>query len=78
MTVSVPKRATIYLDPELHRALKIMAARCGTSISGLIEEAAKYVLKEDIIDLKAIRSRKKESERDFDLFVKELKRDGLL
>lgn len=78
MSISAAKRTTIYLDPELHRALKIMAARCGTSISDLMQEAAKFVLKEDMIDLKAIRSRKNEPERDFGEFIKELKRDGLL
>ena len=72
------KRATIYLNLELHRALKIKAARCGLSISDLVQEAARQILKEDIIDLETIRERKKEPERDFSEFVKELKKDGLL
>lgn len=78
MIAPAVKRATIYLNPDLHRALKIMAARCGTSISELMQEAAKVILKEDIIDLEAIKSRKNESEKDFNLFIKELKKDGLL
>lgn len=72
------KRATIYLNLELHRALKIKAARCGLSISDLVQEAVRLVLMKGAIDLETIKERKKEPEKDFSRFVKELEKDGLL
>lgn len=38
------KRATVYLEPELHRALKIKAAENYKSVSELINEAVRETL----------------------------------
>lgn len=38
------KRATIYLEPELHKALKFKAAESSKSISELVNEAVKESL----------------------------------
>ncbi len=38
------KRSTIYLEPELHKALKIKAAESSKSISELVNEAVKESL----------------------------------
>ena len=35
------KQATIYLETHLHRRLKVRAARLGTSISALVNEAVR-------------------------------------
>jgi len=47
------KRATIYIDPELHRALRMKAAETSSSISELVNNAVKLALTEDAEDLAA-------------------------
>lgn len=72
------KRTTIYLDPKLHRAIKIKAIQINSSISEIIKEALRLSLREDAIDLDAIRDRAHEPSRSFEAVLKDLKRDGLL
>ena len=48
---SLTKRSTVYLDPALHKALRIKAAETERSISALVNEAVKHALIEDSIDL---------------------------
>lgn len=45
------KRATVYLEPELHRALKLKAVETSYSISELVNEALRENLLEDANDL---------------------------
>ena len=70
------KKATIYLDTELHRALRIKAAETDHSMSELINEAVKLSLREDAVDLAAFEERKHEPLLDFETIVKKLKNDG--
>ena len=70
------KRATVYLDAELHRALRLKAAVGDRSISDIVNQAVKLALSEDAEDLAAFRMRAKEKDRDFEQVVKELKRRG--
>ncbi len=70
------KRATIYLDPELHRALKIKAAQIDRTISDLINEAVSTLLSEDLEDLTAIEKRKNEPNLEFTEVLAELKASG--
>ncbi len=72
------KRATIYLDPKLHRALKLKAAESDQSMSDLVNKAVSLSLAEDALDLEAIRERKKHSERSFASFVRDLRKDGTI
>ena len=78
MSALAHKRSTVYLDLPLHKALRLKAAQTETSISDLVNEAVRLALAEDAVDLEAIASREKETSRSFDVFVKELKRSGLL
>ena len=71
-------RTTIYMDENIHKVLKMRAAMLKTSISELANEAIKESIEEDAIDLKAIRDRKNEKETPLDIFLSELKKDGLL
>ena len=73
-----PTRTTLYLDPKIHKALKIKAAETDSSISALVNEALVEALREDADDLDAIRKRAKEPSRPFEEALAELKRDGLL
>ena len=70
------RRATVYLDPEIHRALKLKAASSDQSISQMVNETVRLALAEDAEDLEAFDARVSESDVDFDFFVKKLKRSG--
>lgn len=70
------KRATIYFDEDLHKALKIRAAETAASVSDLVNDAVKEALAEDLDDLEAFRERESESTVDFETFLKKLKRNG--
>ena len=73
---SLTKRSTVYLDPELHRALRIKAAETERSISELVNEAVKYALIEDSLDLKSFEERKDEPLVRFEDVLKRLKKNG--
>jgi plasmid stability protein len=75
---SKAKRATIYLDPQLHRALRIKAAETDHSISDLVNEAIRQSLTEDMEDLDAFKERAEEPNLAFEEVLKELKRSGKL
>lgn len=72
------KRATVYFDPELHRALRLKAAETERSVSDLVNEAVRSSLAEDATDLLAIEERRAEPEIDFETVVKDLRRRGRL
>ena len=72
------KRVTVYIKPELHRALKVKAAETEYSVSDLVNAAVKHALLEDAIDLEAFEKRAGEPLLNFADVVKSLKRDGKL
>jgi predicted transcriptional regulator len=72
------KRATVYLDSALHRALRLKAAETDRSISDLVNDAIEQSLREDAIDLEAFEKRAKEPSLSFEAAVKDLKRRGKL
>jgi hypothetical protein len=76
--MSSAKRATIYLDPELHRALRMKAAETDKKISDLVNAAVRESLAEDADDLAAARARSKEPNLDFEAALKSLRRRGKL
>jgi plasmid stability protein len=70
------KRTTVYLDSDLHRALRIKAAETEHSMSELVQEAIKLSLAEDSIDLAAFEQRKKEPSLPFEDVLKKLRKNG--
>jgi plasmid stability protein len=76
--VGTAKRATVYFDPDIHRALRLRAATSDKSISDMVNQAVKLALAEDAEDLAAFQERKREPNLDFEEFVKALKRRGKL
>jgi hypothetical protein len=70
------KRATIYLDEGLHKALKLKAFEADESISNLVNDAVRGALEEDLEDLTAIEGRKKEKLISYASFLNELKSRG--
>ncbi len=76
--MGTPKRATVYFDPDIHRALRLRAAAADKSISDMVNQAVKLALAEDAQDLAAFHERKREPTLDCEEFVKGLKRRGRL
>jgi hypothetical protein len=68
------KRATIYLDPALHRALRVKAAEAETSVSDLVNVAVRQSLSEDAADLAVFETRAREPALPFEALLKDLKR----
>ena len=56
MTIQA-KRATVYLEPDLHKALRLKAVETSTSVSELINNAVREALAEDAEDLAAFEER---------------------
>ncbi|MGH7410064.1 MAG: CopG family transcriptional regulator [Candidatus Methylomirabilis sp.] len=75
---SASKRATVYLDPRLHKALRVKAAQTERSLSELVNEAVRRSLREDAEDLAAFEERAKEPSLAFKDVLKSLKRRGKL
>ena len=71
-----PKRATVYFDREIHRALRLKAAETDRPISDLVNEAVKLALAEDAEDLAAFENRAREPNLPFERVVKDLKKRG--
>ena len=69
-------RATIYLDAELHKALKLKAVETSRSVSELVNAAVREVLSGDAEDLEAFEERAGESLFSYAEIVKRLKKDG--
>jgi hypothetical protein len=72
------KRATVYFDPVLHKALRVKAAETDQSISDLVNEAVRLSLVEDAEDLAAAGARQDEPNLAFAAVLKDLKRRGKL
>lgn len=72
------KRATVYLDSNLHRALRVKAAETDQSVSRLVNGAVKQSLVEDAEDLATFRAHAKEPNLDFERILKDLRRRGKL
>ena len=76
--MTTQKRATIYLDADVHRALRLKAAAADSSISAMVNDAVKAALFEDAEDLAAFAERADEPGIAFETFVRGLKRRGRL
>jgi len=70
------KRATVYFDPLIHKALKIKSLETSKSISELVNQAVKEALAEDAEDITAFEERANEPLISFSEMVKRLKKDG--
>ena len=70
------KRATVYLEPVLHKALRLKAVETSTSVSELINNAVRQALAEDSEDFAAFEARVAEPLISYDEMVKRLRKDG--
>ena len=73
-------KATLYLDSDMYKTLKLRAVETGESISALMNEALQAQLSEDLEDIMAIRSRlaKKERPLSYEAALKELQINGTI
>ena len=74
--VTLTKRATIYFDTNLHKALRLKSVETSRSVSELVNDAVKEALAEDAEDLKAFERRAREPLMSYEEMVKRLKKDG--
>ena len=78
MSTTEAVRSTVYLDPDLHQALRLKSAHSRRSMSDLVNEALRQSLREDQEDLTAVRTRAKEKTLGYEEFLAKLKADGTL
>lgn len=71
-------RTTVYFEPGLYRALKVKAATTDQSISELVNDALRAALREDAIDLEALRKRRHEPRIPLERVLADLKRRRVL
>ncbi|MGA6994321.1 MAG: hypothetical protein WBX50_10535 [Candidatus Deferrimicrobiaceae bacterium] len=72
------KRATVYFDSQIHRALRLKAAETDRSISELVNDAVRLNLAEDAEDLAAFEERANEPNLVFEDVLKDLRKRGRL
>ena len=76
--MTTPKRATVYFEADVHRALRLRAAANDRSVSDMVNDAVKAALAEDVTDLEAFEERRKERSTPFESFIRGMKRRGRL
>ena len=72
------KRVTIYLEPDLHKALRLKSVETSRAVSDLVNEAVREALLEDAEDLAGFEERAAEPLISYEEMVKRLKKDGRL
>ena len=72
------KRATIYFNPDLHKALRLKSVETSRSVSDLVNDAVRQALLEDAEELAAFEERINEPLVSYEAMVKRLKKDGRL
>ncbi len=70
------KRATIYFEPELHRAVRLKSAHTNRTISDIVNESLRAALREDQEDLDAFEKRASEPVISYETLLAKLKADG--
>ena len=76
--MSATKRATVYFEAPIHRALRLKSAETDASVSELVNAAVRRSLAEDADDLAAFHKRAKEPRVTFEAVVRDLKKRGKL
>jgi metal-responsive CopG/Arc/MetJ family transcriptional regulator len=72
------RRSTIYLDADLHQALRLKAAATDSSLSELVNDAVRAAIAEDQEDLAAIEQRSGEPTMAYEDFLGYLASNGKL
>jgi hypothetical protein len=75
---ALTKRATVYFDPVMHRALQHKALDTSRSLSDVVNDAVRNSLTEDAEDLAVFEERINEPLVSYEDVLKELKTNGRL
>ena len=78
MSTNEAVRSTVYLEPDLHQALRLKSAHSRRSMSDIVNEALRQALRDDQEDLAAVRGRAKERALSYEDFLAKLEADGTL
>ena len=78
MSTTDTVRSTVYLEPDLHQALRLKSAHSRRSMSDIVNEALRQALREDQEDLAAVRGRAKQRALGYEEFLAKIKADGTL
>ncbi len=78
MSEETSKRATVYFEPALHRAIRLKAAHTHQSVSDIVNDAVRSALREDHEDLAAFDDRVAEPVISYEALLKDLKAHGKL
>jgi hypothetical protein len=71
-------RATVYLDDDVHKALRMKSAETGESMSQLINDAVRVVMAEDLEDISDWNARCNEQSIGNEEFLRQLRADGTI
>jgi len=75
---ALTKRATVYFDPAMHRALQHKALVTSRSLSDVVNDVVHRALAEDAEDLATFEERINEPLVSYEAVLKELKANGRL
>ena len=75
---ALSKRSTVYFDPSIHQALRLKAASTQLSLSELVDEAVRLLMREDQEDISAFSERINEPEISYEVLLNDLKKHGKL
>jgi hypothetical protein len=78
MSEETSKRATVYFQPELHKAIRLKAAHTNRTVSDIVNDAVRRALREDHDDLRAFEDRVTEPVISYEALLKDLKAHGKL
>lgn len=78
MSEETSKRATVYFQAELHKAVRLKAAHTNRSVSDIVNDAVRLALREDHEDLRAFEDRVAEPVISYEALLKDLKAHGKL
>ena len=78
MSEETSKRATVYFEPALHKAIRLRAAHTNRSVSDIVNDAVRLALREDQEDLAAFDDRVAEPTISYEALLKDLKAHGKL
>lgn len=70
------KRATIYFEPELHRAVRLKSVHTNRTISDIVNESLRAALQEDQEDLAAFEERASDPIISYEELLADLKAHG--
>ena len=78
MSEETSKRATVYFEPGLHKAIRLKAAHTHRSVSEIVNDAVRLALRDDQEDLAAFEDRVAEPVISYEALLKDLKSHGKL